>query len=134
VCEHKTLGTALAICLLAGGLAWGQADRDANSSVVVRQSAFAKGVVRVTLQHKKASPDGKLFAGYYRDGWDEVISIHDAETGKQIKRIVGHGDNVTRFKFTQDGKFLASRCVNSGRKGWALWDVSTGKLILRLRD
>ena len=98
------------------------------------QAASAKERIRFTLEHKTASPDGKLFAGYYRDGLDEVISIHDAETGKQIKRIVGHGDNVTKFEFTPDGKVLASRCVNSGRKGWALWDVSSGKLILRLKD
>ena len=98
------------------------------------QAAAAKERIRFTLEHKTASPDGKLFAGYYRDGLDEVISIHDAKTGKQIKRILGHGDEVTQFKFTPDGLVLASRCANSGRKGWALWDVSTGNLILRLKD
>jgi len=109
-------------------------DEAAKKGVLVRKEAIENGFYRVKLEHKTASPDGKLFAGYYPDGWDEVISIHDAATGKQIKRIVGHGDDVKKFKFTQDGRFLASRCVNSGRKGWALWDVSTGKLMLRLRD
>ena len=134
--EKRQVGdepVTIAVRALAGSLALGQTDKDAKNSVPVSQ-AFAKGRVRVTLEHKTASPDGKLFAGYYRDGWDEVISIHDAETGKQIMRIVGHGDDVTKFKFTPDGKVLASRCVNSGRKGWALWDVTTGELILRLKD
>ena len=94
--------------------------------------AFSGGLQRKVLAHKTFSADKRMFAGYYRDGWDEVISIHDAKSEKQIKRIVGHGDEVRELKFTPDGKLLASRCVNSGRKGWALWDVSTGKLVLRL--
>ena len=61
-----------------------------------------------------------------------MISIHDAKTGEQLKRIIGHGDDVREFKFTPDGKILASRCVNQGRVGWALWDIATGKLIMRL--
>jgi len=90
------------------------------------------GLQRNVLAHKIFSPDKRLFAGYYRDGWDEVISIHDAKSGKQLTRIVGHGDEVRELKFTPDGKLLASRCVNRGRKGWALWNVSTGELVLRL--
>ena len=56
----------------------------------------------------------------------------DAKTGKQVRRIVGHGDEVVELKFTPDGKILASRCVNKSRSGWALWDVKTGELLLRL--
>ncbi len=131
--EQRRFAVALVMSFVAGGHAWGEDVKDEEDTVCVHR-ALAKRSVRVTLQHKTASPDGKLFAGYYRDGFDEVISIHDAKTGKQIKRIVGHGDNVTKFQFSQDGRLLASRCINSGRKGWALWEVSTGKLVLRLKD
>ena len=79
--------------------------------------------------NKTVSPDGRLYAEFYQDGWDEVISIHDAKSGKQIKTIVGHGDMVQEFKFTADGKLLASR---SERRGWAVWNVETGKLLIRL--
>ena len=84
-------------------------------------------VTRVSDQEDK-----NLFAGYYRDGLDEVLSIHETKTGKQIKRFLAQGDEIRELKFTPDGKLLASRCVNPDRKGWALWDVSTGKLVLRL--
>jgi WD40 repeat protein len=94
--------------------------------------AFVGGLQRIALAHKAYSADKKLFAGYYRDGFDEVISIHDAKSGKQIRRIVGHGDDVQELKFTPDGKLLASRCENRGRKGWALWSVESGELVLRL--
>lgn len=134
VCRSKTFTAALMMGLLAGGLSWGQNDKDAkNNTVLVPQPAFAKRAVQVALRHRTTSTDGKLFAGYYRDGFDEVISIHDAKTGEQIKRIIGHGDNVTKLEFTPDGKVLASRCENSAREAWALWDVSTGKLMFRLK-
>ena len=94
--------------------------------------AFAGGLQRKVLDHKAYTADKKLFAGYYRDGFDEVISIHDAKSGKQIRRIVGHGDEVQELKFTPDGKILASRCENRGRKGWALWSVESGEIVLRL--
>lgn len=90
------------------------------------------GVVPTALEFKTFSPDRRLYAGYYRDGWDEIISIHDSASGKQIKKIVGHGDEVRAFKFTPDGKILASRCINRNRRGWALWEVATGKLLMRL--
>ncbi len=85
-------------------------------------------------EHKTYSPDKRMFAIYFRDGWDEVISIHDAVSGNQVRSIVGHGDEVEGFRFSVDGKVLASRCTNGGRKGWAVWDVAEGKLLMRLPD
>ena len=83
----------------------------------------------IDLDHKTLSPDGSMYAGFYQDGWDETISIHDSETGRQIQRIVGHGDFVERLRFSPDGKVLATF---SPRRGWKIWDVATGTLILRL--
>ena len=103
-------------------------------TVTVKMIDGREELVKVPLSHKTVSADGTLFAGYYRDGWEEVISIHDAATGKQLKRIIDHGDEVREFKFSPDGKILASRCVNRFRKGWALWNVETGQLIMRLAD
>jgi hypothetical protein len=85
-------------------------------------------------KHKTHSPDEKQFAIYFRAGLDEIISIHDAASGKQLRSIVGHGDEVVEFKFSDDGKLLASRCTNRNRAGWAVWDVATGKLLFRLPE
>lgn len=81
-----------------------------------------------TPQHKTLSPDGKIFAVWYLDGWDETIAIHDNATGKRKKRIIGHGDVVQEFRFSPDGKILAAK----SRKGWRVWDLSTGKQIMML--
>ena len=83
----------------------------------------------IDLEHKTLSPDGSIYAGFYQDGWDETISIHDVETGKQIMRIVGHGDFVERLRFSSDATLLASW---SPRRGWKLWEVATGRLMLEL--
>jgi WD40 repeat protein len=83
---------------------------------------------------KTFSPDKKLFAIFFRDGFDKIISIHDAASGKQLRYMTGHGDYVVEFKFSDDGKLLASRCTNSDRAGWAVWDVDTGNLLMRLPE
>ena len=86
---------------------------------------------RVALEHKTLSPDGSVYAGFYLDGWDETISIHDSETGKQILRIVGHGDHIKRIRFSPNGKLLATW---SAQRGWKLWSVTTGKLVIELPE
>jgi len=102
-------------------------ENDDKDAVLIE--AFGPEERQVELLHKTFSPDGRTYVGYYRDGFDEVISVHDTKTRKQIRRFLCHGDNVQEFRFTPDGQTLASRCA---KKGWALWDVSTGKLLLRL--
>ena len=96
---------------------------------LVQDAAVPGEFKSVELIHKTFSPDRNIYAGYYRYGWDETISIHDAKTGKQIHRIVGHGDAVERFRFASDGKVLATWSL---RRGWKLWDASTGRLLLEL--
>ena len=98
-----------------------------NDKDDVRFEAFGPELRQVKLSHKTFSPDGSTYVGYYRDGWDEVISVHDSKTQKQLRRFLCHGDQ--EFLFTPDGRTLASRCM---KKGWALWDVCSGKLLLRL--
>jgi WD40 repeat protein len=90
------------------------------------------GVTNTWFEYKTLSPDKRLIACIYFHRLENVISLHDSKTGKQVRRIVGHGDEVRELRFTPDGRILASRCVNEDRKGWALWDVKTGKLLLRL--
>ncbi len=130
-----TLMTTLLTCLTLLGVvtvsatAVDHSSRPTDHNATATASAENARTAHKPLRHKTLSPDGRLIAGYYRDGWDEVIAIHDAATGKQLKRIVGHGDNVQAFKFTGDGKLLASRCA---KKGWAVWDVASGKLLMRL--
>jgi WD40 repeat protein len=114
----KLLATALLLC---PGLLEFTTHVSAEDPVRARRGLEAP-------RHKTLSPDGKSYAVWYQDGWDEVIAIHDSDSGKEKRRIIGHGDLVQEFRFTPDGKVLASR----SRDGWKLWEVATGKKLLEL--
>ena len=96
---------------------------------LVKIKTFGERFDRVQLKHKTYSPDKKVYVGFYRDGWDEIISIHETKSKKQIKRLLSGGDNVAKFKFSENGKLLATYAK---QRGWKVWDVAIGNLILEL--
>jgi WD40 repeat protein len=66
------------------------------------------------------SPDGKLLAS---GGRGEGISLWDAATGKEVRRVGVHPDLVNSLCLSPDGKVAAA----GGRDcGIRLWDVATG--------
>lgn len=73
-----------------------------------------------------ASPDGKLSIS----ALDKVITISDAQTQKDIARLQGHTARITALAVSPDGRFLAS---GSQDKSVALWEIPTGKQLLRLQ-
>jgi RNA polymerase sigma factor (sigma-70 family) len=81
------------------------------------------------------SPDGKTVAAGSRD---KSIRLWDLATGKELRRLDGHAAEVFGVAFSPDGKFLASgggeEFLKDGNPpGEArLWDVATGKTVLRL--
>ena len=79
---------------------------------------------------KTVSPDGKTYAVWLLDGWDETIAIYDQRTGALKHRMVGHGDVVEEFRYSIDGQILAAK----SRKGWRIWNVSTGKQMMMLSE
>jgi hypothetical protein len=70
------------------------------------------------------SPDRKVIAG--AKGKD--VTIFDAQTRKEVRRFVGHSEEVSGLAFAPDGTILAS---GSKDKSVALWDIQTGKKIAR---
>ncbi len=73
------------------------------------------------------APGGKLLAGGNKDG---TIRFWDVVTGKELRRLQGHGKGVTSIAFSPDGKTLVSGAAEAVIR---LWDVSTGKELRQLK-
>jgi WD40 repeat protein len=93
-------------------------------------AVFRTGTLRA--QHEVTgslifSPDGKNLAAA---AYDRTIRLWDAESGREIRRFVGHTNQITCLAFSLDGKALAS---GSYDRTLRLWDVGTGKERLQYK-
>ena len=73
------------------------------------------------------SPDGKTIA---TGGYDKKLKLWDAKTGKRLRVIAGHTNNVLGIAFSPDGKRVATASTD---RTLAVWDAATGKELLRLK-
>jgi RNA polymerase sigma factor (sigma-70 family) len=67
------------------------------------------------------SPDGKTLAS---GGYDNMVRLWDAATGREMRNLPGHGREVHAVAFSPDGQALAS---GSWDHTLRLWDPATGK-------
>jgi WD40 repeat protein len=74
------------------------------------------------------SPDGRLIA---TGAYDPVVRIWDAETGRAIRALGGHGEGYSYVAFSPDSSRLASVCGLFPKPGCLLvHEVVTGRLLL----
>ena len=69
------------------------------------------------------SPDGATLAGGSRNG---TIHLWDITTGKEIKTLMGHTNDVISLAFSPDGTTLVSGSEDNTIR---LWETTTGKHI-----
>jgi hypothetical protein len=94
--------------------------REAQQALAARQ----QGEKRPDIKQGVFSPDRRLIATAHQ----KFVSLHDAQTGKELRRFLGHTDAVNSVAFSPDGKLL----VSGGKDQTAvLWDVASGKQLFK---
>src|SRR5262249_49074741 len=68
------------------------------------------------------SPDGRLLATAANE---QDVFLWDAATGKQVRKLPGHGNGVHALAFSPDGRTLAAAGVSPVIR---VWEVGTGRL------
>lgn len=75
----------------------------------------------------KLSPNGRYFI---KGKTDSSAVLYDLETGKKVRKYIGHSKAVVCFDFSDDGKYLATGSADHTVK---IWDVETAKLLQTLK-
>ena len=80
------------------------------------------------LENVTYNKDGNLLVGYYQDGWDEMVSLHDAKTKKQLGSVSCGGGIPTVYRFSKDNKFLGAKTS----VGWFVWKIPSFEEVIVL--
>jgi WD40 repeat protein len=75
------------------------------------------------------SPDGRLLAAV---GGDGIVSIVDANTGREIRRMQRPRSSFLGVAFSPDGRRVGAAPNLGDARTIPIWDVGTGRLVLEL--
>jgi WD40 repeat protein len=132
---HRSFSLILALLVLTGANQGGEPSKkgarvDRHGDPLPASALMRMGTLRLrqggAIDALAVSPNGKLIAS---GGWNPVIRLWDAATGKEVRQLGNLGQGVDCLVFTPNGKTL----VSAGRDETVrLWEVATGKEIHRL--
>ena len=89
----------------------------------VNESRTLKGHTHSLIESVAVSPDSRLVLS---SGYDNTVRLWDLQTGKEIRRFVGHEGLVHGLAFSADGKHV----LTSGKDGTIrLWETETAREI-----
>ncbi len=72
------------------------------------------------------SPDGKTII---TASIDKIVRLWDVQTGRELRKFIGHTDNVWTASFSPDGRTIATASADGTVR---LWDTQTGQELRRL--
>lgn len=71
------------------------------------------------------SPDGKTFLSASADG---ILRLRDLETGRLLRRLVGHSGDITGVAYSPSGETALTASTDGSL---ILWDLQTGEMLRR---
>ncbi len=77
------------------------------------------------MSHAAYAPDGRLVA---TGGQERTIRLWNTATGRTVRILRGHTDDVTALAFSRDGRFLLSGSFDADETV-RLWDVGHGRQV-----
>jgi WD40 repeat protein len=89
------------------------------------------------------SPDSRYIVSGFGSGYAETenrkIRIWDAESGRELRALAGHADDINSVAWSPDGRYIASGSGNRGYKRSheftvKIWDARSGAELQTLSD
>jgi WD40 repeat protein len=133
---------------ITGGSADVELSRDGSRLLAVHITGSVRIIDtasgRTTLQlDGSEAPDERMFGGadaffspdeesvVTHAGWDNVVRIWDATTGRLDRELGDHAEGVASAEYDREGRLLATRDF---RRTVRIWSVTSGDVLLVLRD
>jgi WD40 repeat protein len=117
-------GKRIEIASLSGTVRIWDAESGSRTDEQLKAYNAQRDAFEVLIKQTAFSPDGKRIVTVLKEG--DITRILDAESGKTIGDLIGHGGPVFSVAFSPDGKCIVTASKDATAR---VWDAATGKPI-----